>query len=386
MLKKVVLAFALLALFASTSQADGGVLTFTREGEPGKPIPDAGYFWGTSTRTKASIQLPVSSPTDATESWHETSVFVFDSIALMYADSSPIRIVTDLNGDRQCQPDEITFLDTFPGQIPWRLALGGAEKILNATVSFDVGYGYCSANMLAIDGHYEGEIELAGKRYPARLDYSDPFSQPLGLVSLDVQGDGKFTSNEDIWFVADFGLEFDGTFYDSSMVVTDETAEITLFERTENIGTFSIKGEGFRHARVELTRENARVAPMRLSYREDGLYRLPAGEYNVRTCSLEDQSDPPATFFFAAMHADCPQFSVVSDSTTELALGGPLEESIEVTAKPLAGCVFLDHKGLKNSTGFKYEDSRSDRYSNPPKFEIHNSRGNRIAQGAFQYG
>lgn len=389
MIKKTAVIIGLMFWFASMCLADGGTLTFTEQGEPGRSKPAAGYSWATSTREKASVRLPSSaSVAETTDSFvlsdEPQSVFVLSDLNIMVSEGAPRRVFSDLNGDKECQAEEIGFPaghNADQVRIPLKLGVTASdEHIVDTTVYIFTSSRYCSLTVSEVAGHYEGEIELAGNTYPARLDFAHPMAKPSkGLVSLDCDADGNFASSSDLWFDPEFGVVFDGVFYESSLTCSDATAEIRLVPTDESMGTLSLKGEGIVWASVR----NSLERPLYLPRRDSLLYRMPVGDYKILACLLHDRSEPPKAFQFNVPSYDLPGFQMPADATHELALGGPLSQNIVIEPKPLLNVVFLDNKGLKNDAGFVYEMGEQ---GAEPRYQIKNRRGDVVAKGKFEFG
>ncbi len=388
-IKKIAVAVGLSLWVISACLADGGTLTFTDQGTPGRSKPAAGYNWSTSTTVKASVRLPVAAPVaDTTDSFvlsdEPQSVFVLSDMNVMVSEGSPRRVFSDLNGDKECQAEEMGFSprdNADEMRIPLNLGVTASdERIVDTTVYIYTSSRYCSLTVFAVAGHYEGEIELAGNTYPARLDFANPMSKPSkGLVSLDCDADGEFASSIDLWFDPEFGVVFDGVFYESSLTCRDATAEIRLVSTDESMGTLSLKGEGIVWASVR----NALERPLFLPRRDSFLYRMPVGDYKILACLLNDRSEPPNAFQLNVPSYDLPGFQIPADATHELALGGPLSQNIVIESKPLLNLVFLDNKGLKNGAGFVYDLGER---GAEPRYQIKNRRGDVVAKGKFEFG
>lgn len=399
----------LLPLVPSPALGDGGMLEFgsipaTETLRPHWFADSPAWY----SHEQATLTLDQGKPEDVLVVGDPES-----SLRMYVTQSTPYRLFCDLNGDNEPQPEEIytaTESRIFRNVAVPR-SLGDTPQRILVDIRAYIGSGYCSLSVNRISSCYAGTLSVAGREYPARLEFRSTFSVRDGsdrVVLLDGDRDGSFDPLFDPWFASNGFAYLDGALWTASTTFSGSQAEVTLEPYPGTRGKLKIEGEGIHRVHLSIDPEVTRFArgpyprELCLPGTEDRTYSLPSRRCLVTDVWLHSPVDPElfyrleAARGFALRH----EADIVADSTVTLALGGPLTAKIgaSVLRASLTGRVQLDFKGCRNPSGLEFtpirygtsegepEDAWYDTRRNPPKFEIRDRRRNLVASGSFEYG
>ncbi len=347
-------------------------------------------------------------------------VLVFDWAAMPFvvAPGEPPRLWLDRNDDRRCEPSEIVLAAThdvsrwseqdtrwysFP-TVAVPVALPDGTQSILCDVSFE---GSLRENQLFIRsatiGHYEGSVELAGRSYPARIDYRVFYERPATerlapVVILDTSPDGEFDSESDLWFGSHGVVYASGRTWQAHTTIAPETAEVRLDRYAGATGTLRVGGVGGHRLHLQYAPEPARdaTAPRLLAgfplEGESGTsYVLPAGDYALAAAWVV--AGATAGYQWAGADDEEPDVASIhleAASIAELAVGGPFELAVEVTRRPLVGRVQLEPGKYRNAAGMEFaavaRGPQGWQSCEPLWWELRGGDGQLRASGRFSYG
>ena len=120
------------------------------------------------------------------------TVYVFQSqgespVRLAFSASRPYRLFCDLNGDNECQAEEL-FSTSDAGSrtrrfagVKFPLRVGEVVRIVHVDVHL---YRTFLAEVCDFKSDYAGTVTLGGADYPARLVFRSPFPQLSGFRAM----------------------------------------------------------------------------------------------------------------------------------------------------------------------------------------------------------
>lgn len=397
------LAMLIFCVAAGDASADGGILELhTRRPPPGDILPWEGESEGRLLMTEAVMRLDRETIED---------VFIYagegpSAIRFVVSQSKPRRLFCDLNGDGECQPDEVYMTSSGGGQDFFR-DVRVPVRVRDATQTIVADFQHTSfwkihtLSVSRIMNLFEGKLTVAGTQYPARLEFRSLFPQD-GVVNetitLDVNSDGSFDPVYDASFSSEGVAYLNGSLWSVGTDYHSATAEVSLEPYAGPAGHLEVQGDGIEQVLLQREyREPVDATPepryqLSLPPRADRIYPLPPGDYRVSGVWLRNLEKPDPLYRLSALPFDqARQARVIAGGTGSIVLGGPLYEAVKARRKPIFRSVHLDHQGWTNEAGFEFEEQQPRRLEaltprTPPEYEILDSRGNRVAAGSFEYG
>jgi hypothetical protein len=337
---------AILILSAlDVSAGDGGTLRFDPEGRGSQP-----NFWPLvslpSQRPRtAEMQLGGSGPESV---W----VFQYPSIQFVFSRGDSKQLFVDLDGNGQCDPGELhnpsesTPYNRNYRNLPLPVRLGNAVLILRADAQTygDISWFYVERCLSC----FQGELEIAGQRWPAQLEFRAIYSvagDPQAIIVLDANRDGVFDPFNDPW-LADRGVGlWQGRLVTVETLYSETEARVSIVPYEGPSGVLAIEGEGFDRMHLISTRGQSAYW-ICIDGIEDSTCLLPQGTHTIDLIWLNPgldsmkgqvcQWDSNLSQGPRAIHID-------SSHVESLRAGGPLTHTVQVSPRGMSGKVNLDY-------------------------------------------
>lgn len=401
-----------LGLFSTCAWSDGGVLTFV---ENATTTEESGYYAEScflETSSEAVLQV---------ENEGEVNATVFNAPApytqrFYLTNENPPRLWHDQNGDGKTQSAELSvFKKATNGyqlstsvQLP--VTINSATPIVWVSVNTYSTFFTSKAQYLEFSrilGYYEGTVVIQDKEYPARMYVRSAFPTAHydnGLVVLDNNEDQQFLLganlaplkaqgvqklNADNGFTSQGLLRLNDALWTAETVCEASTASVMLSPYQGATGKLALAGKGYatlnleKSAAAEVRWQSA--IPLTISGVENQFFTLPVGSYALSNSVLWPIQ--ASTEEYVIVEKDLPQslrsFTVVSDATITLPIGGPLTSKIQARVNYLTSCVNLSHdRKYTNAAGLAYTTLGKVKSN----WELCDADGKLLSSGRFEYG